>query len=233
MGSTTTAREDLRQHTDAGLQRMYASADETTCRAILAECARRDRADKAARTREAIRGEWYDAMFAQYLAAEAECRGNLLSKEGLASGLADPSSLWSGPRDQAMRYASEELRDFWLANPRMTITEYERQRAAATRIARAEWHDTTTTDTEGTSGDEQHDHGPVLARDEPGALRREPTPAQAPQAGTGRLVRRGRRRTVILPARQSVGAGARRSGGPIRQLERTGLNGRMLGLAYV
>ena len=146
----TAAALDLRGTSDEELLALYRS-DEDAATAALAEAARRDRTDRAAAARAAIRAEWYDAAYAQFLQAEAVCRGNLLSREGLAAGIADPFSLWHGPAAVAMKYASEELRDLWMISPRITITEYERQRAMAQRGAR---EDTITT--EGIT-DEQRD----------------------------------------------------------------------------
>lgn len=54
-----------------------------------------------------------------YLQAEYECAGHLLSQKGLAAGV-DPRSLWTGPANQAMRYASPELQGFWARNGRIT-----------------------------------------------------------------------------------------------------------------
>src|ERR1019366_6571450 len=47
----------------------------------------------------------------------------MLSREGQAAGVTE-WSLWSGPAKRAERYASEELLNFWLTSPRMTVTEY-------------------------------------------------------------------------------------------------------------
>ena len=131
----TVATLDVRAMPDEALLSLYRS-DERAAAAALAEAARRDRTDRAAASRAALRAEWYDAAYQQFLMAEAVTRGNLLSREGLAAGIADPFSLWHGRADVAMKYASEELRDLWAVSPRITITDYERQRAAAARAAR-------------------------------------------------------------------------------------------------
>ena len=212
MTEVSTMTAELRALPDDALCGTYRSADDRAGRRILAEAARRDQADRHARLRAAVRAEWYDAMFAQYLAAEAECRGNLLSREGLREGIADPISLWTGPRDRAMKLASEELRDYWLIHPRMTVTEYLRQRSTAGRIARAEWREARfSTDHEGVTTDE-HDHGPGLAHDDAGAFRRGPAAEGAPQAGNGGTVQRGGRCAGHHTAREGAG----RVGGPGR-----------------
>jgi hypothetical protein len=88
---------DVRAMPDEDLLSLYRS-DERAAAAALAEVARRDRTDRAAVSRAAIRAEWYDAAYAQYLQAEAVTRGNLLSRDGLAAQIADPFSLWHGRR---------------------------------------------------------------------------------------------------------------------------------------
>jgi hypothetical protein len=70
-----------------------------------------------------VSGQWFDGARANYLAAETYCRGYMLSREGQAAGVTE-WSLWSGPAKRAERYASEELLNFWLEHPRMTVTEY-------------------------------------------------------------------------------------------------------------
>ena len=51
--------------------------------------------DKRLRASAAIRDEWEEAAYAQYLLADAECRGNLFSAAGKAARGADEFSLWS------------------------------------------------------------------------------------------------------------------------------------------
>ena len=116
MTATVAEQADLHSLTEDALAEMYSTADDDTQAAILAECARRDRADKARDKRRAVEAEWYDAAFAQYLAAEAECRGNLLSRFGEAEGITEPMSLWRGSEAWAMRRASEELQELSAAN---------------------------------------------------------------------------------------------------------------------
>lgn len=63
---------------------------------------------------------------AQYAAADEACAGVLLNKRGIAAGIAS-ESLFLGPRARAEAYASDELREFWQANPRVTFAQFERQ----------------------------------------------------------------------------------------------------------
>src|ERR1700677_554784 len=135
-----TTVPDLRSLSDDELAERFAVAGEAETAAILAECNRRDRLQRQRDRRAAVRDEWAIVQHAQYLAADALCRGSLLSKAGRAAGVSE-SSLWTGRRDVAMKYASEELRDFWAVNPRMTVTEYAAQLAEAARIARDEARD--------------------------------------------------------------------------------------------
>lgn len=157
------ATVDMQAMSDEELRELFAS-DEGA--AALAEAARRDQADKAARSREQIRAEWYDAAYEQYLAADAECRGNLISRDGIAAGVNEAFSLWSGRADIAERYASEELNDFWRTSPRVTVTRYIDQRAAAMRAAR---EDTREAGSEGLASDERGSvrHGSETATAEP------------------------------------------------------------------
>lgn len=78
-------------------------------------------------TPEQVCRETYDSyVFQAYLDAETACRGNLLSREGLRKGI-DPESLFSGPASRASLYASEELRDWWATNGRVTYSEWKYQ----------------------------------------------------------------------------------------------------------
>ena len=138
--TVTTVATGLRDLPADDLAVMFAGTDATTelGRAILAECARQDRRARSRAAREALREQWHDGAFSQYLAADAECRGNLLSRAGIAAGIAEWPALWTGTASRAMRYASEELREFWYANPRVTVSHYARQAREARRIARDE-----------------------------------------------------------------------------------------------
>jgi AAA domain len=123
----------------------YDSGDEATAAAVLAETARRDAAEQADRKRRQrnARGkatsEWYDAAYAQYLDALAYCQGNLLSALGKAEDIQEDMALWSGPEAWATPRASEELRNYWLDHPRLTVTEFARQQHEAMREIREEW----------------------------------------------------------------------------------------------
>jgi hypothetical protein len=117
---------------------LYGQGDDDTCAAILAECQRRDRADSARQVRQAVESAWYDSAFAQYLAAEQDCRGRMFSEYGQEHGPADAFGLWRLPERQALKFASEELALWWLDHPRLTFAEYKRQLARSKREERDE-----------------------------------------------------------------------------------------------
>jgi hypothetical protein len=135
--SILAAERDIRGLADVELAALYASADDAGCEAIVAELGRRDRLAAARRKREAARDEWQDGAYAQYLAAERETSGNLVNRRGVAAGVTD-WSLWSGTEARARAYATEELRNFWDAHPRVTVTGYRQQASDGRRIQRDE-----------------------------------------------------------------------------------------------
>ena len=103
------------------------------------ECNRRDRADRSAAKRQAERSAWYDAAHAQYLAADAQCCGNLLSDLGRREDIGQAMTLWTGSDAWADARASEELREFWYQNGgRLSLANYRRQQATQARAYRSE-----------------------------------------------------------------------------------------------
>jgi hypothetical protein len=135
-GTVTVATADMQDMTDTELLAAFRTDEHAA--AARTEAARRDQADKAARERETIRAEWRDAAYADYLAAAASmtCKSTMFSAEGMANGPADEFGLWSGREDLARRWASPELCEWWDEHPRLTISRYVEQRAAAQRAAR-------------------------------------------------------------------------------------------------
>jgi hypothetical protein len=128
----------------------------------MAECKRRDMADRAnARKRERyhdIRTDWDCGAYAQYLEAES-LAADLLSREGDALGVIPWPALWTGSAERAAELASEELNNYWLDHPRVTVTQHTNQLAAAKRSERDAYeHDltgeTTMTVTDETTGGE-------------------------------------------------------------------------------
>jgi Protein of unknown function (DUF3631) len=175
--------------TDDELGAMF-GADDVTDRAILAETARRDRADRKAAAERQLQYEWYDAMHAQRMDAEAFCGGGgMLNHEALRRQVSE-WDMWTGSWSQVRRYASEDLIWFFEhKSPRLTFTQYKRQRSAAGRIQREEWRDRDEISERGT---DDHDHErPGMAGDEPGPLRHVAPACGVPQAPAGGAVQRG------------------------------------------
>jgi hypothetical protein len=135
MSETICDFGSLRTLSDEELALAYHQGDEATCKAVLDEAHRRDVHERDRARWAAVHSEWYDCAHAQYLAAEAQCRGNLLNRDGIEAGI-DPWSLWSGSGRRAERYASEELRNFWDAYPRLTVSAFREQKRADRRAMR-------------------------------------------------------------------------------------------------
>lgn len=98
--------------------------------ALSREADRRDKADKdqarteatkakAAARRRDEHDDWYVAAQGQYLAAEEETRGHMLSKAGEHAGVRE-IDLWGMNERTARKYASEELNEWWDTHPRIT-----------------------------------------------------------------------------------------------------------------
>ena len=142
MSTATAIRPaDLAALTDDDLQAMFAracdEANEELQRVILAVADKRDRAAaywrKVTDRNNALREEWRQAAYAQYLAAEAVTNGYLVRR---GSPLTDAFRLWSGSERFAMAHASEELVSFWRDFPRVTVTAYLAQHADAQQVYR-------------------------------------------------------------------------------------------------
>ena len=188
----------LRDVTDEDLLALFAAADDLTRAAVQREADRRDREDRLAKTRAKlaeIHAEGYDAAYAQYLKASEWTRGNLLSDLGKTK-VTDEMSLWTGSEATALRYASEELRDFWLfIEPRISPGRYARQRGTQARIDREQARDER-------QARNELDGLPA------GALRRGTNPGETPQDSSRRPVLSDRR-----PASQDGGTSQDRTAG--------------------
>lgn len=75
---------------------------------------------------QAVRRQYDAAVAGWFVQAETECRGHLLSPAGRSAGI-DPRSLWSGAGWRVERFASEELRDWFAANGRVTVADWREQ----------------------------------------------------------------------------------------------------------
>ncbi|WAU09944.1 phage minor capsid protein [Streptomyces nigrescens] len=98
-----------------------------------------DMQQRTAYTRAEIREMYGEHVYAQALAAEDATNGYMLTKAAQLAGV-DPVSLFSGPAHVAYARASEELKRWWMDNPRLTLAEYEEmvtgQRSSAAETAR-------------------------------------------------------------------------------------------------
>lgn len=81
---------------------------------------------RTAYTREQIRDMYAQLIYTQFLQAEDELRGYLLTKRADLDGV-HPISLFSGPAHIAYARASEELKRWWQTHPRTTLAEYTEQ----------------------------------------------------------------------------------------------------------
>ncbi|AFU62144.1 MuF-like minor capsid protein [Streptomyces phage SV1] len=77
-------------------------------------------------TRREAREMYDEYVMRQYLAAEDATNGYLLNRKARADGI-DPGSLFSGPARIAYARASDELKEWWAANGRLTQAEFIEQ----------------------------------------------------------------------------------------------------------
>lgn len=102
--------------------------DHALGQAVIAEVDLRDRAEesrkRAAQARATTRDQWTAAAHQQYLNADAECRGCLLSEAGRQTGRSEWPMLWEGPESVARKRASWELNEYWDQHGRLTVTAY-------------------------------------------------------------------------------------------------------------
>jgi AAA domain len=188
----TAVLEDLGSLTDDDLAGMYAEAaaadDAAVVRTALGVLRGRDAADRAARARDVLAGIRHEAecaVHAQFLAASAFCAGRLLSREGMAAGVAE-RDLWRMPERDLQRFASQELLDHLMfVQPRLTVAGYIRQHAAESRAARLEALDQAEADASDDITEEEVFTDDRLAGNETGSLRPGPAAGEAPAAGAG------------------------------------------------
>lgn len=125
---------------DAAYERRVAAGDDpeaayAAAYGLTAERVRRDAAIGHLRSAgyrgkglaELTRAAFADHVDIAHQAAEDECRGQLLTAEGLrleAAGKLRPRDLFTGPEARARKYASPELLDFWQAHGRLTVEDY-------------------------------------------------------------------------------------------------------------
>jgi len=231
--TTTLDRPDL-----AGLtarQLAEALAAEPYDADVLTEVRRRDALQHQRRVtaRRESQAPWYDAAYQQYLTAERELSGVLLSHRGVAKGRDPWPWLWTGPLHMVQPYMSWELAEWWESHPRVTVTEHQRQERRATEVHDDEHdaggHDAAVRLLRGAgaldgggrpegSGDRSgaglvggHDAGGI--RDDGRRPAADPVPRSGPVRDTGH-VRYGRRAVSPAVARVAAMAQAIRAGVP-------------------
>ncbi|MCI4045471.1 phage minor capsid protein [Streptomyces sp. TRM75563] len=101
-------------------------ADDLAAAVAAAERRTGDAEPREKMTRAKAREMYAEYVYRQYLDAEAACRGYLLNKKAQTDGI-DPMSLFSGPARIAHARASDELREWWAANGRLTQAEFIEQ----------------------------------------------------------------------------------------------------------
>jgi hypothetical protein len=95
--------------------------------------ARRGRARDARASRDS---EFRAHLENEWIAAERQTRGNMLSKAGERAGV-DPRSLFTGPESRARKYASRELLGYFEDHPRVSRAEFHGGGEAQRRGARS------------------------------------------------------------------------------------------------
>jgi hypothetical protein len=128
MTAITLEAPPLAALTDDELAALYGPDDDLNA-AVLTEAQRRDDVIRSRNSRrnDPVRSDWETAAYAQMLAAEAACNGNLARRD---SKITDAWQLWAGPEHVALANATEELRNYWRdVSPRLTITAYQQQMA--------------------------------------------------------------------------------------------------------
>lgn len=109
---------------------------------IVAEAGRRDARketrQRAGERRRQASSDYQDEVYRQWLQAENGIQGSvMLNKAGRKAGISE-RSLFSGPQSRVNKYASEELKEWFDAHPRMTRAEWDRRRRADERAARGD-----------------------------------------------------------------------------------------------
>ncbi|MER7697031.1 phage minor capsid protein [Streptomyces sp. NPDC096095] len=111
-------------------------ADDLAAAVAAAERRTGDAEPRERMTRAKAREMYAEYVYRQYLDAEDACRGYLLSKQAQTDGV-DPMSLFSGPARIAHARASDELKEWWAANGRLTQAEFIEQATGEASAAAA------------------------------------------------------------------------------------------------
>jgi hypothetical protein len=73
-----------------------------------------------------LRADYETYIDSQWLQAESDCNGQLLTPAARQLGI-DARSLFSGSTARALKYASEELQSWWAAHGRLTLAAFRHQ----------------------------------------------------------------------------------------------------------
>lgn len=73
-----------------------------------------------------MRSDYLSHIDSEYDKALEACSGVLVNKEGRAQCV-DGYDLFKGSQYRADKYASEELKEYWQAHPRLSLMDYELQ----------------------------------------------------------------------------------------------------------
>lgn len=106
----------------------YSDTHERGYLQIIAEAVRREdsaeRKERAKDRRQRKTQEYSDLTYREWMLAENRIQGGvLLNRKGIAAGVSD-RSLFSGSEARANRYASDELKEYWQAHPRITWQQF-------------------------------------------------------------------------------------------------------------
>jgi hypothetical protein len=121
----TLSSDDIERELDQYAN--YADTHEAGFLQVIAEMTRREESEKrgAARKerardrRQRAESEYKDEVYRRWLQAEAETKGVMLNKAGLAAGI-NERSLFTGPESRVSKYASPELIEYFESHPRPT-----------------------------------------------------------------------------------------------------------------
>ena len=143
-------RKYLRSLDDAEVEKelrqyqRYSDTHERGFLQVLAEAQRREdapakataRKERARDRRQRGNQEYSDLTYREWMLAENRIQGGvLLNRAGIRAGISD-RSLFSGSQARADRYASDELKEYWLTHPRMTRREWDAANRAERRDER-------------------------------------------------------------------------------------------------
>jgi len=141
-GKRTAAKEaewaEVQRRIEAGEDPRTAVADVTgvsVAKQLRAELTARLRSEGTPGTTldQMIRHRFKQETARQYVEAEDATRGHMLTRQGEAKGI-DPANLFVGPEARARKWASDELKEWWDQNGRLTLESYTDQMLTGTVV---------------------------------------------------------------------------------------------------